>query len=142
MVAGFAVAFYVAYRVSFHPVYRSDYRTWLANTPWNASKPLPLGPVHLIPQDLAVLALLLLLMHTVGRQPLLLIFGFFFAYQLALALTVLIAGERWMAYGLLFALAIALTLAQSGVFGIMAVALIYPLTHWANRECLRAFLGE
>ena len=35
------------------------------------------------------------------------------------------------------------TVARSGVFGIMAVALIYPLTHWPTANVsLRTFLGE
>ena len=113
LVIGLGVACYVAYRVSFHPIYRGEYRTWLANTPWTAEKPLPLGPVHLLPQDLAVLAIFVLLLHTIGEPPLLLIFGFLFAYQLAMAVTLLVTGDRWPAYGLLFGLALALTLARA-----------------------------
>jgi len=58
---------YGAFRaVAFSPVFRPGYRKWLGLTPWAAEMPLPLGPVHLVWQDLVVLALLGVL---VARHP-------------------------------------------------------------------------
>lgn len=57
-----AAVAYGAYRVgAFHPVLRPDYHDWLARTPWTPRHPLPVGPVHLVPQDMVVVGLLTLL---------------------------------------------------------------------------------
>lgn len=54
------VAFaYAAYRsFAFHPAFLEEYRQWLNQTPWRFGLPLPAGPVHLVPQDVAVVSLL------------------------------------------------------------------------------------
>jgi hypothetical protein len=136
---GIAVLLYTAYRVGFHPAYRKDYRDWLASTPWTAKKPLPLGPVYLLPQDMAALAILLILLHTAGEPSLLLIFGFFFLYELAIAATLMFTGDRWLCYGLLSCLSIALRFAKTGWFGIAIVLVVYPLAYWAILQSLARF---
>jgi len=136
---GIAVALYVVYRVSFHPAYRKDYRDWLASTPWTAKKPLPLGPVHLLPQDLAMLAIFLVLLHTAGEPSLLLIFGFFFLHELAIAATLVFTGDRWLCYGLLLCLGVALRFAATGGVGVAIVFLVYPLIYWAILQSLARF---
>lgn len=51
--------FYGFQRVrNFHPACQAEYRNWLRFTPWRAGLPLPLGPVHLIVQDLLIVGLL------------------------------------------------------------------------------------
>ncbi len=45
----------------FHPALNSNYRYWLATSPWSSGKPLPLGPVHLIWTDFIIIAILTLL---------------------------------------------------------------------------------
>ena len=47
-----AALLYGMYRVSFYPSRR--YSQWLFSTPWHPELPLPLGPVHLVWQDLVV----------------------------------------------------------------------------------------
>jgi hypothetical protein len=54
-----AAAVYAAYRLwRFHPACNQAYANWLRLSPWTAAKPLPLGPVHPVWQDGAVLAAL------------------------------------------------------------------------------------
>lgn len=49
---GFYSFLYGAWRVVwFHPVYQPEYLGWLRQTPWSHEKPLPGGPIHLVPQD-------------------------------------------------------------------------------------------
>src|SRR5947209_2936166 len=49
---GFYAFLYAIYRVwTFHPALRPDYYQWLRGTPWTSRKPLPLGPVHVVGQD-------------------------------------------------------------------------------------------
>ncbi len=57
-----ASAFLGAYRVmAFHPYFRTGYLRWLKTTPWTVSKPLPLGPIELVPEDCVAIGLLALL---------------------------------------------------------------------------------
>lgn len=49
---------YGGFRGSFLPFPDTPYRAWLLTTPYDGRKPLPLGPVHLVPQDLLVLGAL------------------------------------------------------------------------------------
>lgn len=78
-----------AFRVgAFHPLYRPGYLQWLQTTAWDGRKPLPLGPVQLVAQDLVLLAVLVLLSMRSANfhwEPLLLVFVF--AYLTALSLT-------------------------------------------------------
>lgn len=54
-----AAVFYAAYRVfAFHPLWSKSYSDWLASTHWTGRQRLPMGPVHLIPQDGVMLSLL------------------------------------------------------------------------------------
>jgi hypothetical protein len=55
---GFVTFVYTVYRVAaFHPLLRPDYTQWLKATPWTARKRLPLGPVHLVWQDLILVTI-------------------------------------------------------------------------------------
>jgi hypothetical protein len=48
----FIAALYGGYRIlSTHPLFKTEYCLWLANSPWRPGMPLPLGPIHLAWQD-------------------------------------------------------------------------------------------
>jgi hypothetical protein len=50
---------YGNYRVgAFHPFYRAGYRKWLETTPWNWRKPLPVGPVYPVLEDVFIIAVI------------------------------------------------------------------------------------
>jgi hypothetical protein len=52
----FATVLYATWRVlAYHPLSLPEYQTWLAATPWTSRQPLPLGPVHLVLQDVVLL---------------------------------------------------------------------------------------
>ncbi|MGD1086853.1 MAG: hypothetical protein ABSA47_19120, partial [Verrucomicrobiota bacterium] len=56
---GAAAALHVLCRlVRFHPALNLRYASWLALSPWTAARPLPIGPIHPVWQDAAVLAIL------------------------------------------------------------------------------------
>lgn len=66
------LAAYGCYRaLAKHPIFQSAYVAFLKTTPWSSGKPLPLGPVQLVPQDLVVVALPLLLLawHAPEQSP-------------------------------------------------------------------------
>ena len=55
LIAGLLV--YGAYRVlAFHPFYRAAYRKWLETTPWTWRKPLPVGPVYPVIEDVLIVS--------------------------------------------------------------------------------------
>jgi len=57
LLIGFAVAVYGALRVfRTHPHANPSHRLWLAHSSWRWGKPLPVGPIHLVWEDLVVLA--------------------------------------------------------------------------------------
>jgi hypothetical protein len=92
---------YGLYRVrAFHPVMRLEYRTWLGQTPWNYTRPLPDGPVHLIWQDVILLGLAVaaaLPFHGAASLDILRAFGFIY---LAILLGTLLMTYEWAAaYG-------------------------------------------
>jgi hypothetical protein len=51
---------------AYHPFFHSAYRSWLTNSPWTHGKPLPLGPIHLVVQDVALVGSLTLLIWSHG----------------------------------------------------------------------------
>jgi len=83
-----------AYRLAaFHPYFRPRYLRWLKGTPWTVSKPLPLGPLELVPEDGLALALLALLSANLPDFTALYIINIFlFAHILALISTFLKTG--------------------------------------------------
>jgi len=53
--------FYGGLRVATsHPHYNNKYAAWLATSPWTYGKPLPLGPIRLVWEDLLVVAFLVI----------------------------------------------------------------------------------
>ena len=58
---GLSLLLYGQYRViAFHPLWRREYFAWLRETPWHRSRPLPLGPVHLVAQDVVIVGVALI----------------------------------------------------------------------------------
>lgn len=53
----FGLIAYGAYRAfAFHPLFRAGYRKWLETTPWDWRKPLPVGPVRPVWEDVAIVS--------------------------------------------------------------------------------------
>ena len=83
---GFLLGVYRA--VAFHPYFRPRYLRWLKTTPWTVNKPLPLGPLELVPEDAVALGLLVFLGTTLPDFTSLNIINMFlFGHVLALILT-------------------------------------------------------
>jgi hypothetical protein len=134
-------ATYAMFRVvRFHPAVRSDYRKWLEQTPWRYGLPLPLGPVHLIVQDVLVVALLTLLslLHVdVTPQSIPLTFGAFYLVTLAMILGT--TRQSLAAYLIVFGLggfvlARAFPLLQFAILG-----MLYALALHGLKGSLKAF---
>src|SRR5262245_11459421 len=60
---------YAIWRVhGFHPQCRADYQKWLESTPWSSRKSLPLGPIHLVLQDVVIIGLVVLVTWLIGDE--------------------------------------------------------------------------
>ena len=119
-------------RPSFFTVWRASYRTWLAQTPWLTDKPLPLGPIHIVWQDLLVLLVLELLSY---QSRFLLIgatsFLFLVPHAVFAGIAFRLTGMPWRFYGLLFLLGGSIILWPYRVsHGLTAVAL-YGVIYWS-----------
>jgi len=117
-VVGLTFAYALFRGLAFHPALQADYLAWLALTPWRSPKPLPLGPVHVLAQDLVVLCLLevLLLDAPFGFRPLLPAI-FFFVLAGCWAVFVWSTGPRSAAYEVGYALGAALWVASFSYVG-------------------------
>jgi hypothetical protein len=101
----FCAMFYGMHRIfTFHPAADADYRRWLELTPWTAEKPLPGGPLQLVPQDLLVVCVLTLLFRERSLQALYIPTAFLFGYQLTLAIFARLIGHWGLAYLIAFVL--------------------------------------
>lgn len=140
-ILGTAAGVFALYRLGrFHPACNPGYAAWLKRSPWTPDKPLPLGPVHIVWQDAAVVGVLAGLAHWhahVDPALPLIVFG---AVYLA-AMTLLLAFTRtWMPCLCLGFLWPALSLpAAKGLptFGILGAILL--VIWYGHRKSLRAF---
>jgi hypothetical protein len=90
---------YAGYRVwVFHPA-RPGYCEWLGGTPWTVAKPLPLGPLHLVWQDVLLIGIVLAVnWPRLQLQTFLIAQWFLVLYVVALSVMNHYTGERAWAY--------------------------------------------
>lgn len=142
-VACLAVAAYLGfYRVSaFHPLFDSEYLSWLWLTPWRYDKPLPRGPLHLVPQDLLLVGLLAALLLHRPVVPLVLVpLTFLLAYYLVLAISMWCVDLRWGGYGLSALVGLVMVTAyQSPPAALGLAGLIYIPVYAGIRRSLATF---
>ena len=88
------LAIYGIYRAAmFHPFFRQGYRQWLETTPWTLGKPLPVGPAHLVWEDVLIVAAMGLPLWLMGDvQPLA-------SYTIALGAYLLVLGLTFSTTG-------------------------------------------
>jgi hypothetical protein len=121
-VLAFLAAFYALFRVwAFHPALRSAYRNWLSLTPWTLKKPLPLGPVHLVLQDLLLLSIAVgLCWPRAGIGSLAFVKAFLGCYVGALGFTHLKTGQKAWAYPIAFGVGFMILFVQTPLFFLFA----------------------
>jgi hypothetical protein len=132
-----------------HPLFNAEYRAWLSLTPWRRGLPLPVGPVHLAPQDGVILAAMLLALHDAQFPRLALPAAFLFAYLGMLLVAFASVGFGRASYALAFGLGWVvwlgpLSFSGFGLLALLVVAsqLILPRTFdefpWNGKESLQA----
>jgi hypothetical protein len=129
--------------IAFHPALQPRYRQWLRLTPWTSSRPLPLGPIHLVWQDgvfLLPVALLAALLH--ATNPLALVPYFLGGYLICLACLLAMTQTELFAYALGFGLGLVIRLIPYPVACASALILLYPIAYIGIRQSLRRFPWE
>lgn len=125
----------------FHPIFDPEYRFWLWFGPWTPAKRLPLGPVHLVPADVALVAAgVAAALPYYGLAASLFVAKFFlFAYVFKLMVALFRTGESLAAYAVWFGLgALVLYWSADAPFVISAVA-TYCAGMVGLRRSLRGF---
>jgi hypothetical protein len=126
---------------TFHPALQPEYRFWLWMTPWTPAKALPLGPVHLVGADVALLATgvaAALPFYGVANS-LLIVKVFLTAYTISLLATLFLTGERFTAYAVWFGLGtMVLFWSHDGPFFASAAA-TYGMSMYSFRRSLPRF---
>ena len=138
---GFGCAGYGLFRFGvFHPLFRPDYRRWLEVMPWTSDKPLPMGPIHVVPQDLVVLGTMWLLMHDPEFAFQIVCLSFLVPYLILSCVSLRATGLTWTAYGLAFGLGLVARMAAKPYLAVgVAAVLLYPLALAGLRTSLRRF---
>jgi hypothetical protein len=132
IIIGAAASLHALCRLArFHPVCNFSYASWLALSPWTATKPLPLGPIHPVWQDIAVIAILVALARWHAHiDPALPLFAFGLTYLIGLTL-LLVATRTWpsfFAMGFLWP-SLALTNGKSLPVALIFAVMILVLWH-------------
>jgi hypothetical protein len=119
------------YRVAaFHPYFRADYLHWLKSTPWTVDKPLPVGPVELVPQDApAAGGLMLLSLAQPQTESIELLNVFLFAYLFWIVTTFWKTGVSGFGYVALLLLGFVPRLWARPWIDLAVLTAIYLLVH-------------
>jgi hypothetical protein len=98
-----AAMVYAGFRaVYFNPIENRRYGAWLAYSAWDSSKPMPLGPMELAWQDVAIVVLLTLLFPPVVLSRAAVPTAFLLVYCVGSAYSQARSGIYWSSYGVSF----------------------------------------
>ena len=136
----FAALMLGAQRIMFFSPLRPDYRAFLAATPYTGRQSLPLGPLHLVWQDLVVLGgATAFCVFAAGMPAHLLVFLFALGYVAALLLTLCATGQILSAYALAFTMGLAVMAAGNALWAFLALTAVYGVSYAAIAMMLRRF---
>lgn len=137
----FAGGLYGAYRVlAFHPVLRPSYRAWLEMSPWTGRKPLPLGPIHLVLQDVLLIGLVMAAgwpLHGPGMLDVLASFAL--AYLAILGISLALTGGSVAAYAVAFCLGLEVRVWRDSYLWLAVALMTYLLGYVSLRRALARF---
>jgi hypothetical protein len=136
----FFVVLYAIYRVfAFHPALRPGYYHWLRGTPWTSRKRLPLGPVHLVLQDVLILGVAVgLCWPRCGTESLAVLQVFLAAYVIVLGFSHVLTGQKAWAYAVGVGLGFMVLFALSPLF-FVAAGITYAVAILGLRASLAHF---
>jgi hypothetical protein len=131
---------YAVFRVwAFHPALRPSYYRWLSGTPWTSQKPLPLGPIHLVLQDVLILGVMAgLCWPRAELEAHRVLQAFLSCYLAMLAITHFSTGQKGWAYAVAFGLGFMGLFALDPLFYVVAGA-VYVAAVLGLRASLAQF---
>jgi hypothetical protein len=139
-VAAMIMAAYGVFRVAaFHPFFRPRYRGWLEQTPWTSRKPLPLGPIHLVWQDVIVVGILLMCLHGTPLGRVWAMGAFLLTYLAALGVSFWITGPWWMGYVVLSGMGLAVRMANWPFVYVGLLLVVYAIAVMGRGMALARF---
>jgi hypothetical protein len=140
-VLGVVVVLYAGYRLfTCHPALRTGYYHWLRGTPWTSRLALPLGPIHLVWQDLLALAVVMAIgWPRLEWQTLVVLAVFLFAYLLILGGMHYLAGAKGWAFAVGFGIGFMVLYLRDPVPFAVAAAGTYVIAYLGLRGSLAAF---
>jgi hypothetical protein len=116
--------------LAFHPTWRPDYFEWLKFTPWTLHKPLPLGPIELVPEDsLAVGGLMLLSLTQPAPNSINIVNTFLFNHTLLITASLAGKSVPGFVYGSLLLLGIVPQLRMEPWIGLAVLVGTYLFVH-------------
>ena len=142
MLVGFATFMYAAHRgLSFHPAFKPDYRQWLETTPWTSRHPLPVGPIHLVPQDVLVVGALagVAWARHPAINPVHLVIAFLVVYESVLAASFALLRMPWFAYTIGFGLGLVTLLWPTPRLALGIATAVYSISYAGLRRALERF---
>lgn len=137
-----AVIAYAVFRVvAFHPLTVRDYRQWLERGSWTAHKPLPLGPVHLVPQDALTLLFLVFLFdgEWLVWPRLFILFAFLLVYLGTLSVCLWVTDLPANSYAVAWASSLAVWLSHEMPLSLAVLAVAYAIALVGLRSSLVSF---
>jgi hypothetical protein len=140
-IVGQSACIYAIFRVwAFHPALRPGYCQWLRSTPWSIAKPLPLGPIHVVWQDVLLLGLLFALgWPRLQWGALVVVPAFLFPYLVLLGILHFFTGARWMAYGVGFGIGFMILSVLDPLYFAISAAVSYACAWLGLRASLAHF---
>jgi hypothetical protein len=140
-ILGGGAVFYALWRAwGFHPLLEPAYGAWLAATPWTSRKPLPLGPIHLVLQDVvAIGAMMVLGWLGCDGWPLFVPQIFLGVYSLALAASLFLTGVWPWGYAVMFGLGLAARLWRDTTACLGVETITYAAVYLGLRQSLALF---
>jgi hypothetical protein len=125
---------------AFHPYFLPDYLRWLKTTPWTVHRPLPAGPVELVPEDsLAVGGLVLLSVIEPQTRSIELINVFLFSHMVTLLIPAWRTGVGGFGYCAALFLGLVPQLWANPWLDLVVLMLIYLLLHESLWRALARF---
>jgi len=131
--------FYAIWRgIAFHPAWRNSYRHWLERTPWQAPKPLPFGPAHLVWQDMLIFAIVTVA-WTLPEDRLFVPLAFLIPYCVLLTVANFRTGVDWAGFGGLAVMTSLLLVFGEGLPMLVLMLIAYVICCFGLQSSLRNF---
>jgi hypothetical protein len=125
---------------AFHPYFQPDYLRWLKSTPWTVRKPLPAGPMELVPEDfLAVGGLMLFSMTQAETHSIELLNVFLFSHLISLVAMFWLTGGPGFGYCAALFLGFVPRLWESPWIDLAVLTAIYLFVHEGLWRSLAGF---